>query len=487
MLAITAIAAVLYALKGENILSDPDTYWHVATGQRIATSLSLPTADPFSHTAFGKEWILFEWLSQALFGAAYALGGWSAVAWLCLACAAGSVCLLARHLLRHLAGVHVLVICLLAVSLSMPHLLARPHVLAWPIMVLWTAALVRSVDDGARPPLWLVPVATLWANLHGSFVLGLGLAGLAALDAMAKAWNGGHRQAVLSAWTTFCGLLGAASLITPQGIDTFLHILSVQGQPVQMGAVAEWQASNFQQFQPLAVWLGLFLLAALTLGLRVPMVRTVAFVVLLFLALRHVRHVELVGFLAPILLAGALAKALALRSAAPVASLPIGPRILTAVAAACLLLVLGRAAVTRFAPARDISPAAALNALDAKTARGKVLNDYDFGGFLISRGVATFIDGRSDLFGDAFLSEYIKAAMVPAKPETLAKYLDAHEIGWTLFQPARPAVAALDTLPGWRRAYADDVAVVHVRDPPARPREGDRLPRCLSGERAKCD
>jgi len=35
---------------------------------------------------------------------------------------------------------------------------------------------------------------------------------------------------------------------------------------------------------------------------------------------------------------------------------------------------------------------------------------------------------------------------------------------WTLLPPNRPAVVLLDHLPGWRRLYADDVAVVHVRE-----------------------
>jgi hypothetical protein len=33
-----------------------------------------------------------------------------------------------------------------------------------------------------------------------------------------------------------------------------------------------------------------------------------------------------------------------------------------------------------------------------------------------------------------------------------------------LISPNWPAVVLLDHLPGWRRLYADDIAVVHVRD-----------------------
>ena len=48
-------------------------------------------------------------------------------------------------------------------------------------------------------------------------------------------------------------------------------------------------------------------------------------------------------------------------------------------------------------------------------------------------------------------------------PDDLSRLLAQYRIGVTLFPPASPAVAALDRLPGWRRTYADDIAVVHER------------------------
>jgi hypothetical protein len=38
-----------------------------------------------------------------------------------------------------------------------------------------------------------------------------------------------------------------------------------------------------------------------------------------------------------------------------------------------------------------------------------------------------------------------------------------------LIAPERPAALLLDHLRGWRRLYADDVAIVHVRTDPAPP------------------
>ncbi|MGA7867214.1 MAG: hypothetical protein WCA23_25040, partial [Stellaceae bacterium] len=113
------------------------------------------------------------------------------------------------------------------------------------------------------------------------------------------------------------------------------------------------------------------------------------------------------------------------------------------------------------------TPAAALAAVNAAHVTGPVLNDYGFGGYLIFSGIPPFIDGRAELYGDEFIQRYIEAMLLES--DELPNLLDQNRIAWTLIAPERPAVPLLDHLPGWRRLYADDVAVVHVRTDPAPP------------------
>jgi len=83
------------------------------------------------------------------------------------------------------------------------------------------------------------------------------------------------------------------------------------------------------------------------------------------------------------------------------------------------------------------------------------------GGYLIFSGIEPFIDGRY-LYGDAFIKRYVEA--IRLESDQLLRLLGEYGITWTLMAPQRPAVVLLDHLPGWRRLYADDIAVVHVRD-----------------------
>src|SRR3984957_17925831 len=168
---------VLLLTLGPKLLNDPDTYSHIAVGRWIIAHGAVPTTDPFSFSMQGAPWIAFEWLSEVIYASVFALAGWPGVVALAAAAAALAVGLLTRFLLRELAPTPALLMVVAAIVLLAPHMLARPHMLTLPVMMAWAAALVRGMDRRAPPPYWALPLLVLWANLHGSVVLALGLIG----------------------------------------------------------------------------------------------------------------------------------------------------------------------------------------------------------------------------------------------------------------------------------------------------------------------
>ena len=55
-------------------------------------------------------------------------------------------------------------------------------------------------------------------------------------------------------------------------------------------------------------------------------------------------------------------------------------------------------------------PVSAVDFARATGISGPVFNDYDFGGYLIFSGIPTYIDGRAELYGQDFFSDYYAAA-----------------------------------------------------------------------------
>jgi hypothetical protein len=88
--------------------------------------------------------------------------------------------------------------------------------------------------------------------------------------------------------------------------------------------------------------------------------------------------------------------------------------------------------VHRFEPHTRGSPVAAVAALKQLNL-SRVFNDYDFGGFLIANGVATFTDGRTELYGEKFFVDH-NAAGGLIKPENLFRLLEEYNIEATLMR-----------------------------------------------------
>jgi hypothetical protein len=181
---------------------------------------------------------------------------------------------------------------------------------------------------------------------------------------------------------------------------------------------------------------------------------------LLHMALSHVRNLEIFALLLPIVVLAPVASQFALRPAWPARTGTPMP-----VMAAVLILLGGwtwlLAANTTFAPLESQSPAAAVDALKAYNPK-RVLNDLPFGGYLIWRQMPVFIDGRAELYGEAFELAYYRAMQLKDVDQFL-DILKTWDIDAVLLTPHTPAVGLLDHIGGWRRAYADKNAVLHVR------------------------
>ena len=188
-LGLAAIATALFALAtfSPAVLSDGDTFSHLATGEWIIVHGAAPRADPFSHSMPGAPWVAHEWLSEVLLALAFRLAGWSGVVLLTGAAAAAAALIVGLSAARELRGAPLIATVGLGLGLMTASLLARPHMLALPIAAAWSAGLIAARDRGRAPPLALAALMTAWANMHGGFIFGLILIGPFALEALAEA------------------------------------------------------------------------------------------------------------------------------------------------------------------------------------------------------------------------------------------------------------------------------------------------------------
>ncbi len=442
---------------GNSLLRDPDTYWQVTVGQWIIDHRAVPTVDVYSWTMRGAPWISTQWLAQVLFAASVNLAGWAGPVVLAATAIALTFAQLARFVGKRLAEIPTLAFLLVAFMLAGPHLLARPHVLAMPVMIAFVGGLVAAMDRRGTPSLWLLPLMTLWANLHGGFVLGLALIGAAALDVL---WHApvSARRSLFSKWFAFGVAALLAACITPYGWDSVLASRRILNLGQALALIGEWRAADFGKPGALemAVLGGIGL--ALWRGIMLPPVRIVLLLGFVLMALGHIRNAEVLALLAPLVLAAPLGAQIGQgnRDAGPSRRMLAGAMGL--LAAGTLTLI----SHSRFQLDDHQSPVAAVAALK-QLGVSHVLNDYDFGGYLIANGVAPYIDGRTELYGEALMIAHNHFSGT-TNPEEFFRLLADPRVEATLLRKQSAATAMLDHLDGWRRVYADDMAVIHQRD-----------------------
>jgi len=93
---------------------------------------------------------------------------------------------------------------------------------------------------------------------------------------------------------------------------------------------------------------------------------------------------------------------------------------------------------------------------------GNMYNLYHWGGYLIWRlypDHKVFIDGRADVYGDAFIDQYLRVYQLR---EDWEKPLDDYEVTLVIIDEGSPLSTVLNERPDWERLYGDEMAAIFV-------------------------
>ncbi|MCA1380008.1 MULTISPECIES: hypothetical protein [Bradyrhizobium] len=465
-LCVGAGAYLFFLFLGDTLLQDSDSFWQIKIGQWILDHRAMPMIDFYSFTRTGAPWISTSWLSQVAFSFSHAQWGWAGPVILTAAAIALALAILVYLLEAHIGAPRAVLFAMLALLLSIHHVLARPHILALPVMVAWVGLLMAAASRRSAPSWTWLPLMALWANLHGGFVLGLALIGPISLEAVEHAEKG-RRLALFMRWVLFG--IGAliASCCTPYGWRTLQGATNILSLGELLTLIVEWMPANFATFTPFEGALLALIAFGYYRGLVLSAPRIFLILFLTWSALSHVRSIDAFAFLVPLVLAKPLGEMFPQPALEPAGADSWPGRYVTALGALMIVaaswtstsLYLGH---HRFTFTMTQTPVAAVDLLEQRKVQ-RVFNAYQFGGYLISRDIPVFVDGRAELYGEKFIMDFFKATE-GKKPELLPRLLDEHKIDATLLGADAPGPQILDQLTGWKRIYADDIAVIHVRD-----------------------
>ena len=488
LIAILFLAIFTMAVR---VPTDTDTWWHLRSGEYILRTHTIPRYDVFSHTVAGKPWIDHGWLAQIAIYLLYMAFGYAGLG---LALAAVVTLAFVFVFLQSEENLYLRAfITVLAAITSAVVWIARPQIVSF----LLTAAfsyIVYLYKRKGRNYLLLIPLLTvLWVNVHGAFITAFILLGCYVIGEVLNNLLGHKDDRVLS-YGKIASLIKVSIIalvvlvINPNTYHMYLYPFKTVGIGALRDYIQEWASPDFHQLHlhPF-IWMVLLILAAAGLSRRridfTDLVLTSFFCYMSLWAGRNIALFALVT--APVLMRYAASALRTLWEAMRTydveqnlwgqlgrTQLTPGPWLI-ALNWLILILVLSLCAIKIYQPLRpEINLAAQEEYLPVEAVRfirdnnlpGPMFNSYNWGGYLIWHlypDYPVFIDGRTDLYDDEFLREYVKVTL--ARPGW-REVLDRYGVNFILIESESILAAFLEEGDEWQCIYTSDMAKVFLRD-----------------------
>ena len=277
------LGALLFVVYNYTRLFHTDIWGHVEYGLWILNNGSIPRFDPILELAEGVPIVPTAWLSQLLFGISYQLDGLSGVSNLFAVSVLLTYILFACTFKKRGGNwTTALLCCILFWGLTFHrNAVVRPELfgtlcLAWLFHLLATLeqiALNRSdgsrrisIRSARRRVLVQLPVLfCLWANLHGSFVVGLAVISCC-LSGHAIQWIAGHykppQRLIEGSFPIMVICLELAligTLINPSGLELWAYTLSFSSNP-NLSDILEWQRLSMYSVEGILAWFSIALI-----------------------------------------------------------------------------------------------------------------------------------------------------------------------------------------------------------------------------------
>ena len=465
-LTLTLLVSLCFLLMCYRV-DDRDIWLHLRTGRLIVETGSVPRTDPYSYTAEGTRWVYPSWLTAVLMHGAYQVGGVPAVqVFTGLINTAALVAMLALLRRRGVGSLAMIVSGLLLARVLMVRSAPRPYVFTHLLMVAF-CALLSDFHRRGRQPYVLLPLMTLWANLHAGFVAGLLLLLPHGVAAVVAAWR--RPRAMPWRFAIVCGGVGLAALVNPYGWQVILHPLRVTGIGPTLKAVSEWQGLGFQP----PTWPFWQLMTATALGSaltllkprRLALADVLPALIFFCLTLTAVRHLAICAIVATPLLADRLD--LLLDGKWLAATRRRVSVLLCATGCICFLAFNAiSAGHGRLGLPPGCHPVAGVEFALKHGVRGRMFNEFGKGAYILWRAwpkYRVFIDGRLSVYGRKVNEDWRAITwMYPGWQQLLDEYGIDFILGDNRLHPA------YYSLPDWRLIYWDDVSRILVKPTPDR-------------------
>lgn len=441
-----------------------DYYWHVKAGEYIMNTGTVPQNGIFSWYALENNlpWIAHEWLFEAFIYKIQHLFGEPGILIYVIFSSSSLIGFLIYNAKKSSLNIEnpmfLLWISFAIISVSLIQS-ARPHMFMFLFIALLTSFLERYRHFPETKLVFLLPLLSIvWANVHGgSSNMVYILPGLFIIAHLVQFQYGAIEGESINKKYLLkltCLTLVSAGVISlnPNGIEMLIYPYANMGDSLMLEVIQEWQSSDIKNLTHLTlVFLPIFI-QVISLAARKSKIKVydlLLFSFFTYLTLRSVRF----GYLIYLSQSFTLFNEFKERKSGDIYRY-LSP-VLMGLAIGILLVKAGMYSGTE--PLKPLSDTMLSTVLQESPQR--VLNDYNFGGYLIFNDVQVFIDGRADMYSKHNLRDVMDVKNF--KMENIENYLKEGEFDYILLQPNRAVNNYLKSHDDWDIIEEDQTAVLY--------------------------
>lgn len=445
-------------------LGDNSFFWHLRTG-RLILERGIPHTDPYSFTAHGSAWVAQSWLAALWYGILDRAGGGAAIR-LFGAALGATLAVLSFRLALRIVRDRARALALGTAAFGCTAVMWSPRPLLIAVLLFLVLVWIVECPDTwvGRHEIAAMPVLMwLWANVHGTFELGLVYVALHLAGRWADGdvpWRGRERRLLVGAL-----IASAIVFLNPYGPALVLFPVQLLSRGTVLRNVVEWRSPDFRTLQgaAFALWLVIALCALARTRHRVSRRDLIVAVPFVLLALWAQRNVALVGFATlPVVARALVPSPTARRTRHPEHPRPFGYVIVAGVVA--LMTLLGTRTLQEPAFRTEGYPVEAMHVVERQGLLGHRIATTDlWGGYVILKywpRQPVFVDDRFDMYSVGFMSDYLKLLQ---SGEGWQQMLPRYGVDVVVWPREKPLAQVLAASPDWVRTYRDDLSVVFVR------------------------
>ena len=459
------VLAVALPVLGALLASLPavDLAYHLRAGSELLDTGRIPLTDTYTFTRTGEPWLNQQWGAQAILALVHRAAGLEGLAVL-RAVLVGLVFGFVLWACRRAGATdrQAALLTLAAFVVSIGALALRPQLFG---MLLFAVAVAFATDRRRHPGRLrlLVPLTVVWANIHGSFILGQAILGFAWLEDV-------HDRDGAASRTFLIGALAAvATLLNPFGLGVWVYALGLSTSSLITTSITEWQPTSIRT--PLGALFFASALAVVVLIARRSRVTpwpTLLWLGFLFaLGAYAVRGTAWWPLAAAVVAAGLIERP-AVEHVRPERPRRLNDVLVAALAVTAVLLLpwwkpvdpeTGRVSLVTFAPSALTTELRAI-----ASAADRLLAPQPWGSWFefAIPNLPVYVDSRIELIGPDLWEEYVSLVNLN---EGWQGVLDERGVTIVVTDPERTAQldAALARDAAWRRTYADEEGSIFVR------------------------